>query len=289
MTKKSTEPVFRNAVFSGGGSRCFWQIGFWDGANKAGLGLDQSIDYAASSSAGCALATVAMLNRGAEALHLFKQLVDENPRNIHWHNLKPGVDQPVLPHMNMYRTVLEQFLSEQDLCFLSDKKLEFLIARYPRRLQGGLGTTAAFTLYSLEKYLTGAVHPSWPQKIGFTPLVATNQQAHDLQDFISMILASSCIPPVLSGDGFRGELVLDGGVIDSTPAYLADQRDGQTLVLLSKRFKKPLPVVANRVYVQPSKAITIDKLDYANPDGLQDTYDLGFFDGQQFAQSITSP
>jgi predicted patatin/cPLA2 family phospholipase len=94
---------------------------------------------------------------------------------------------------------------------------------------------------------------------------------------------------VLSGDGFRGELVLDGGVIDSTPAYLADQRDGQTLVLLSRRFKKPLPEVANRVYVQPSKAITIDKLDYANPDGLQDTYDLGFFDGQQFAQSITSP
>ena len=45
---------FRNAIFAGGGSRCFWQLGFWDGANSAGLGLDRSVDYAASTSAGVA-------------------------------------------------------------------------------------------------------------------------------------------------------------------------------------------------------------------------------------------
>ena len=46
---------FRNAVFAGGGSRCLWQLGFWDGANQAGLRLAETVDYAASTSAGCAM------------------------------------------------------------------------------------------------------------------------------------------------------------------------------------------------------------------------------------------
>jgi predicted acylesterase/phospholipase RssA len=276
---------FSNAVFSGGGSRCFWQIGFWDGANHAGLALDATVDYAASTSAGCALATVAMLNRGPEALALFKSITAQNPRNIHWKNLKPGASEPILPHIAMYREGLEKFLSQQDLVDLAGKKLEFLMAKYPRYLRGGLGTTAAFTVYGLEKYLLGSVHPSWTQKIGFSPLVRGNHDAEGVQDFISMILAASCVPPVLPSNGYQGEIVLDGGLIDNVPAHLADGRSGQTLVLLSKRYKKPLPRIKNRVYVQPSEPIKIDKFDYANPSGLQEVYDLGFMDGQQFVQS----
>ena len=50
-----------------------------------------------------------------------------------------------------------------------------------------------------------------------------------------MILAASCVPPVLPSPPFRGQTVLDGGMIDNVPAFLADGRAGQTLVLLSKR------------------------------------------------------
>lgn len=280
-----TEAVFKNAVFAGGGSRCFWQIGFWDGANRAGLALNETIDYAASASAGCALATAALLNRGPETLALFKALTARNPRNIYWQNLMPGVDEPVLPHFGMYRQALEEFLSHEDLDDLADKRLEFLMARCPRYLRGGLGTTAAFTVYGLEKRLTGKIHPYWTQKMGFKPLVSSNQEAEDLADFINMILASSSVPPVLPSIDHRGESVLDGGIIDNVPAFLADGRSGLTLVLLSKQYKQPLPTVVNRVYVQPSEAIKIDKFDYANPEGLQQVYDLGLKDGRQFADS----
>jgi hypothetical protein len=34
---------FRNAVFAGGGSRCFWQLGFWEGAIQSGLDLRSSV------------------------------------------------------------------------------------------------------------------------------------------------------------------------------------------------------------------------------------------------------
>ena len=85
---------FRNAIFAGGGSRCFWQLGFWEGAKAAGLDLQSSIRFVGSTSAGCAMATAAVLDRARGALHLFQELTAQNPRNIHWWNLhprKPGV------------------------------------------------------------------------------------------------------------------------------------------------------------------------------------------------------
>ena len=44
--------MFQNVIFAGGGSRCVWQLGFWTGANDAGLGLDKQVTYVASTSAG---------------------------------------------------------------------------------------------------------------------------------------------------------------------------------------------------------------------------------------------
>jgi predicted acylesterase/phospholipase RssA len=275
---------FRNVIFAGGGSRCLWQLGFWEGANETGLALQDTVDYAASTSAGCAMATAALVGRPFEALELFKELTAGNPRNIHWQNLRPRSGKPLLPHMGMYRTALERFLAPADLERLAGKRLEFLMARFPDFLPSSLGTMAAFTIYGLEKHLTGVLHPRWTQKLGFEPVTKSNQDADDVADLIDIILASSCVPPVLPGKGYKGLRVLDGGIIDNVPAHLADEREGQTLVLLSKRYKKPLPPPSRRVYVQPSEPIRIDKFDYANPGALQDTYDLGLRDGIRFAQ-----
>ncbi|MDX1733898.1 MAG: patatin-like phospholipase family protein, partial [Halioglobus sp.] len=274
---------FNNAIFAGGGSRCMWQLGFWEGASRSGLALNDTVSFAASTSAGCAMATAAMLGRGREALELFKELTERNPSNIHWHNLRPGADGPLLPHIAMYREALELFLRPQDMARLEGKRLEFLMARFPRYLPTTVGTLAAFSLYGLEKHLTGVLHPTWTRRLGFTPIAAGHEEARDVAELIDIILASSCVPPVLPGDGYRGQRVLDGGIIDNVPAHLADGREGRTLVLLSKRYRQPLPPPAQRVYVQPSRPILIDKFEYADPQGLQDTYDLGVDDGVAFA------
>ncbi len=281
--------MFKNAIFAGGGSRCVWQLGFWDGANEAGVGLADSIDYAASTSAGCAMALAAMLGRGREALDLFKGLTAENPANIHWRNLKPGSGKPLLPHIGMYRQALEAFLRPEDMQALSDKRLEFLMARFPRYLPSTPGTILAFSLYGLEKHLTGVLHPGWTRRLGFTQVVQGNKDARDEADLVDIVLASSCVPPVLPGPPYHGQRVLDGGIIDNVPAHLADGRAGRTLVLLSKRYRKPLPGPGVRVYVQPSEQISIDKFDYANPAGLQATYELGLQDGTSFARQHLQP
>jgi predicted acylesterase/phospholipase RssA len=277
---------FRNAIFAGGGSRCMWQLGFWEGANNAGLGLSETVDFAGSTSAGCAMATAALLGRGREALALFKDLTANNPANIHWRNLRPGSGKPLLPHINMYREALEIFLEAEDLRRLERKRLAFLMARFPRYLPSSLGTMVAFSIYGLEKHTTGKLHPDWTRKLGFTPIVAGNQDVASIGELVDIVLASSCVPPVLPGNGYRGQRVIDGGIIDNVPAHLANGREGRTLVLLSKQYKRPLPPPATRVYVQPSEAIRIDKFDYANPGGLQSVYDLGLKDGEAWAAKL---
>ena len=56
---------------------------------------------------------------------------------------------------------------------------------------------------------------------------------------------------------------------------------------MSKRYRQELPLPGQRIYVQPSEQITIDKCDYANPEGLQQTYDLGRRDGAAFATAYS--
>ena len=275
---------FKNAIFAGGGSRCIWQLGFWEGANKAGLGLAETIDYAASTSAGCAMARATMLDRGPEALDVAKQLISRNPRNIHWQNLRPGSGKPLLPHLAIYHEMMETFLRPTDLEQLADKRVEFLMAQFPAYLPSGIGAALAFAVYGVEKRLTSSLHPSWTHKMGFKPIVKGNQDAQNLAELIDIILAASCVPPVLPSNGYKGIRVLDGGIIDNVPAHLADGREGRTLVLLSKRYKHVLPEPGKRVYVQPSEVIMIDKFDYANPTGIQEAYDLGLKDGADFSK-----
>ena len=282
------QPTFENAVFAGGGSRCFWQLGFWQGANEAGVALTQSVQYAASTSAGCIVATAALLDRTEEALTLFKSYTDANPSNIHWDNWRPGQEGRLLPHMEMFLDAARAFLSPADLEQLASKRLEFLVTRIPGLWPAGFAAMVAFAVYGLDKRITGSLHPSWTQKLGFEPRVWSNQDAHDLEDFIAMMMASSSVPPVLPSPPYRGDRVLDGGIIDNVPAHLADSRPGKTLVLLSKRYRHPLPEGGVRTYVQPSQAITLDKFNYADPVALQAVYDLGLADGKHWAGEVSS-
>lgn len=283
MTVSDSQPIYKNTVFAGGGSRCFWQLGFWKGANEAGVPLAQTVQYAASTSAGCIVATAALLDRTEEALTLFKSYTASNPSNIHWDNLKPGHSGRLLPHMDMFLNAAREFLSPADLETLASKRLEFLVTRIPDLWPAGLAAIVAFAVYGLDKRITGSLHPSWTQKLGFEPRVWSNQNAHDLEDFIAMMMASSSVPPVLPSPPYRGDRVLDGGIIDNVPAHLADGRAGKTLVLLSKRYRHALPEDGDRTYVQPSQAITLDKFNYADPVALQAVYDLGLDDGIRWA------
>lgn len=271
----------RNVIFAGGGSRCFWQLGFWDGLVSRGILLGATVETVGSTSAGCAMALAAILARTTEALTLFKDLAGRNPGNVHWGNLfAPGA--PLLPHAKMYRCALETFLGPGDLERIRLKTVRFLMADYPRWLPGSVGAVLGFAVYAAEKRFRDPVHPAWGRAAGFRPVVGEAHRCETVAEVVGLALAASCVPPVLPGGRHAGKPVLDGGLVDNVPLLLAADQPGRTLVLLSKRYGRPLPQAANVTYVQPSEPIRIDKFDYANPQGLQDAYDLGFDQGAQF-------
>lgn len=281
--------VFQNAVFAGGGSRCFWQLGFWEGAIDAGLGLRDSVKFFGSTSAGCAMTTAAILDRSFDALELFKDMTGKNPANIHWQNLHPRRRAPVLPHARMYREALRVLMQPEDLPELKRSKVHFLMSGSPSWVRGRASTFLGFSIYALEQTLLNPIHPTWPKRAGYRPLVGRVADCNTLDELVELILAASCIPPVLPGGRHRDEPVLDGGLIDNVPIELADDQPGDTLVLMSQRYENTPRKRPGMTYVQPSKTIKIDKFDYANPDGLQETFELGLHDGTRFAEQVREP
>ena len=277
---------FRNAIFAGGGSRCFWQLGFWEGAKEVGLDLQSSVKFAGSTSAGCAMASAAILDRSHDALSLFKDFTAKNPRNIHWKNINPFKRGALLPHGRMYREALNEFIGPSDFETLKRASVHFLMSGYPKWLSGALGAATALCIYSIENTLRrDPIHPKWPAKAGFKPLIGKAADCVTPQDYIDMVLAASCVPPVLPEGRFRDRRVLDGGLIENIPLRLANGEPGETLVLLSRKYERELPSVQGVTWAQPSRQIEIDKFDYANPDGLQQTFELGLDDGRAFGRS----
>lgn len=278
--------TFRNAIFAGGGSRCFWQLGFWEGAKTSGLDLQSSVKFVGSTSAGCAMATAAVLNRAHDALSIFQAFTRENPKNIHWWNLHPRRRGSVFPHASMYRRALHEFIAHDDFATLKRSSVHFLMSGYPKWLWGAVGAATALSIYAMEKTFRGdPLHPEWPVKFGFIPVVGRAADCETLQDYIEMVLAASCVPPVLPEGRFQHRKVLDGGLIENIPVRLAADQPGRTLVLASRRYEHALPSTDTVTWVQPSRQIKIDKFDYANPEGLQETFELGLRDGHQFGRS----
>ena len=277
---------FRNAIFAGGGSRCFWQLGFWEGAKASGLDLQSSVKFVGSTSAGCAMATAAVLDRSQDALSLFQGITARNPSNVHWSNLHPSRKGSLFPHARMYREALDAFIAKDDLAKIQRSSVHFLMSSYPRWLRGVLGGITALSIYTLEKTLRNdPLHPRWPARLGFQPLVGRAADCQTHEDYIDLVLAASCVPPVLPEGRFGDRDVLDGGLIENIPVRLASDQPGRTLVLASRKYGHPLPSTDRVTWVQPSEPIKIDKFDYANPEGLQETFDLGVRDGLDFGRS----
>jgi hypothetical protein len=234
------------------------------------------------------MASIAMLDRSLDALNLFKRMTAKNPSNVHWRNLNPLRKAPLTPHARMYRQALEILIRPGDLEALNRVSMHFLMSGAPRWLSGSASALLGLSIYGLEKTFNNPVHPKWPALAGFRPIVGRAADCQTIGEYIDLVLAASRIPPVLPEGRHRDEDVLDGGLIDNVPTLLAEDEPEETLVLLSRRYETSLPARPRMTYVQPSKQIKIDKFDYANPDGLQETFDIGLVDGTRFAEENTA-
>ena len=265
-------------MFAGGGCRCFWQAGFWSVAAEP-MGWRPRV--IAGVSAGSAFACAAVGGVIERVLEDFRRRTAANPRNFYPGNLMRR--EPAFPHNEMYRGCIIETMNDDVLERVrSGPEIRVLLARLPRRLGRAPALLVGFLAYELDRRIRDDVHPRIPRRLGFKPEVVRAATCSTSEELADLILQSSCMPPLTPLYRRGGEVVVDGGIVDSAPVELINDCETQ-LVLLSKRHPT-LPEVPGREYVQPSEPIPVQMWDYASPDLITQTYDMGRRDGEAYVE-----
>jgi predicted acylesterase/phospholipase RssA len=279
--------MFEQAVFAGGGHRCWWQAGFWETVREP---LELRPRVIAATSAGAATACLLYANSAQHALAYYEPIIAKQRGNVQWSNWnKRGAR--FLPHEDIYRTALAHLLGGQHYKQLmwNAPEIRVVCARAPVWLPTGAATAVGMLSYALEKRFVKPVHPRWGWRLGFRSFTKRVQECVSQQDLIDLLLGSSCTPPFTRQQRVDGKRVLDGGMVDNVPVH-AVEPDRSTLVLLSRQYSRHAPVFSRhgRLYVQPSQPIPVTQFDYTDHSKLVATYEMGCHDGRSFLASVQS-
>ncbi len=272
---------FKTVVFSGGGSRCLWQVGFWDTVSPE-LGLKP--DVVAGVSAGAAMAAMIFGGASQTGIRMIKEATALNRSNFYPSNIFRS--KPAFPHYAIYRNTVLNTLDEDAVKKIrSGPEVRVMFAHPPSYLGARSGVVAGLLGYTLEKHIKHPVHPVAGTRLGYSATIVKLNECSTGEEMTNMIMYSSCTPPFLPVLKYKGNVALDGGVIDNVPVRAVNDMNGKgkMLVLLTRLYdKKSIPQISGRLYVQPSSMPPVSKWDYTNPTGLQGSYDLGRADGERF-------
>jgi predicted acylesterase/phospholipase RssA len=263
-------------TFAGGGNRCFYQMGL---LNAWPRDLWERVAGVATCSAGACVAVTWFSGRADETHAYWCERCRAVTSNFDWSRLLRG-ERPA-PQYEIYRDTMRHMLAEGGLERVQALPFPILIlaSRLPRGVPAAAAVLLALAAYQLEKRLRPQmVHPSWGRAVGFTPEVIDARACRDVEELTDAILASSATPPFTPVASIGGRTLLDGGMIDNVPAFLAEGIPGvrRNLVLLSRPY--PPEVTGrhgDRLYLAPTREVPIDRWDYTRPHLLGETIRMG--------------
>ena len=278
--------MFDKVVFAGGGHRCWWQAGFWEQLSGE---IELHPRVIGAVSAGAATACLLYANDSKRALAWYERELKGLRSNINWFNLlRPG--ERLMPHAAIYRKALRALLGGENFRQLMWRAPEIRVqySRLPPGMSPGRAMLSGVMAYSVEKYWRGSLHPTWGQRMGFTHEVKRVQDCRSERELVDLLVASSCTPPFTPLEMIDGVACIDGGLVDSVPIGTVADVPGQTLVLMTRRYKSLAPVFARNglIYVQPSRNVAASSWDYTSPAKYHKTYDLGRRDAVDFLKTF---
>lgn len=261
---------------AGGGQRAFVQVGFLE---RWWPVLEPRVAAVSACSAGACFGVIWLTGRQPATHQYWLGRRDSITRNFDWGRLRRG--GRLTPHIPIYPDTLRHALAEGG--FERIKALPFpfyiLAAALPPRLPVGLAVTLGMAGYSFERQLSyGKLHPRAGRRIGFTPFVLDARECADPEELVALVLASSATPPFTPLGWVRGTLLLDGGMVDNAPAYLAEAVPGveRTVVLLTRPYPPGnIGWQGRRLYLAPSEPPPISRWDYTSAERVEATLDLG--------------
>ncbi len=272
---------------AGGGNRAFWQLGMLE---RWWPELEPRLASVAACSAGASMAVTWLSGRQHQTHEYWLGRRAHITRNFEWGRLLTG--RRPTPHEPIYRDTLRHSLADGGLDRIRALPFPLLIltAAFPRWMPVSLATAAGMTAYSIERQLaTGKLHPRSGRLIGFRPVVVDARTCQEPGDLVDLVLASSATPPFTSIGRHRGRRLLDGGMVDNAPAFVAEQAGGvsRNLILLTR----PYPAASigwkgTRLYLCPTEPVPINRWDYTSIQRVDETVRLGRDDAERHSGLI---
>ncbi len=270
---------FEQLVFSGGGLRCFWQGGFLHVVRDA-LGLNP--ERISGVSGGAMSAAGFIGRRGKMMLDEMMRAFAEQDQNFDLNELTND-DDGRTPHQKIYRDVVTRVLSDVLDDIAAGPSYQVLIGHPPGDDYADMSGSAAALAYEAELHLVSSPHFNWAEKGGLDSTLVDARRAAEDGTLVDLICAAATIPPIFDIPKWKGRPVVDGGMADQAP--MPDPDRGRTLVLLTRRYDD-IPDVEGRLYAWPSEATPADKIDFTEPEKLEETWDIGERDGRAFVQRL---
>ena len=263
-------------TLAGGGNRALLQVGM---LRRWWPRLEPRIAALTACSAGASMAVSILSGRELEATAYWFGRRAGVLKNVEWGRLLRR--QRPTPHTPIYRDTLRYALADGGLERLRAVPFPVLVltAAPPRWLPAPLAALVGMSAYSVERQLQfGKLHPSWGRKLGFRPVVFDLRDCPGPDQVVDIVLASSATPPFTPIGRANRRALLDGGLVDNAPAFLADGTPGiaRHLVLLTR----PYPGASvgwkgTRWYLCPAEPVPISRWEYTRPDQVVDTIALG--------------
>jgi hypothetical protein len=276
--------MFAGLAYAGGGNRCYWQGGFYETVAHE-IGLKPRRIVGASAGAGAMLYNA--LGVGPAVREMLREACTGRTSEVDWAAFRRG--GRLFPVAEMYRSMLASLFTPERLAALK-AQADFLIAisRPPRFWPLPVITTIGIGAYQLEKRFRRPVHPTVGRKLGFRPDLIRIADCADPEELVDALMASAAVPPFMPAGNIGARAALDGGLVDSAPAWALAEMEAageQTLVLLTRPFAQ-VPQVQNRTYVRPSQVIPVSQFTIRNWEGIRFAYELGVKDGEDFLRTM---
>lgn len=262
-------------TFAGGGNRSFYQLGL---LGRWGDALMPRVAAIAACSAGACVVTTFLSGRREEARTYWLDRARGITRNFDWRKLLRG--QRPAPQGEIYRDTLRVTFADGGLERIRQQPFPIyvLASGFPWLLPRSVSIALGIGLYSAERSVRRAPHPRMPRLIGFTPVAIDARACESVEELTNLILASSATPPFTPIGNFRGLRLLDGGMIDNAPAFLAEQHTEarRSIVFLSRPYPPSvLGIQKHRLYLAPTQPTPINRWDYTQPRLLDETVAMG--------------
>lgn len=264
-------------VLSGGGTRCFWQGGFLHAVEDE-IGL-ASLERIAAISGGVLTACGHVAHIGERILKKTLEVFERETSNIDRKSQEGGPT----PHEEAYREIVQTAFTEDAVRAVTEgPEVEVILTGLPEKVWDEISIAATFGLYVIDRMTRGSTTKKLTKLAGIEEVRVSAREAAKGGHLTKLVTTAARIPPVFDVDRWDGRRVIDGGSISDAPFPSEDK--GNTLILLASHFDD-VPHQEGRIFVMPSETVPTKKMDFTDPQEVQDAWDLGERDGEIFLEA----